>query len=191
MWRVLIVGAEGRTKSALRQGLQAYGYAVVCARSVALGARFVRDVHLAILAVGPERAGSGDVDAALSALGARVPVMVVPERREGSVERIDRRFEQLRFADVEADFERYRATKGGAELQLSVREFDLLRYLAERSDRVVSRGELLRAVWDADGRTQTRTVDMHVAKLRRKLDGGRGSPSSILTVHGIGYRFVG
>jgi two-component system phosphate regulon response regulator PhoB len=77
-------------------------------------------------------------------------------------------------------------TVGGAEIELTATEFKLLRALIEREGRVQSRAQLLETVWQAHPDMQTRTVDMHVQRLRQKL-GAAGD--SIETVRGAGYRF--
>ena len=93
------------------------------------------------------------------------------------------------FGDFRLDLRRRRLERAGAVIPLSTQEFKLLTYLYEHRGDVVGRDELLRAVWGYDESTYTRTVDVHVAWLRRKLD-DRGSPSIILTVRGRGYKFA-
>ena len=192
MWRVLIVGGEGARAAALSEGLREQGYGVVCARSAALGARLAPDVDLAILAL--DRAGSGgaELSTLLDRIDRRVPVMVVVGRDgpDDAVAPGHSSLAQWGFGDVELDFARYQATKGGAGLDLSPREFEILRYLIERRDRVVSREELLRGVWGNHGSSLTRTVDVHIAKLRRKIGDPSHASKYILTVHRAGYRFA-
>jgi two-component system, OmpR family, alkaline phosphatase synthesis response regulator PhoP len=84
-----------------------------------------------------------------------------------------------------------KVTRGGAPIYLSAREFELLRYFVEHSGMVLSREELLRAVWGYEAGTFTRTVDVHVASLRQKLEKDPKRPELIVTVHKSGYRFVG
>ena len=95
------------------------------------------------------------------------------------------------FGDVVLDFKRYEATKGGAPLDLSPREFRLLKYLVEHRGEVVTRDQLLDSVWSNDLFPTTRTIDTHVAKVRQKIEETPGSPRYILTVHGVGYKFIG
>jgi len=95
------------------------------------------------------------------------------------------------FGDVEVDFERGEARKNGVLLDLSGRELRLLRYFVENRGKVMSRDQLLDAVWDYDDPPLTRTVDMHIAKLRKKLEDDPGQPSYIVTVHRVGYKFTG
>ena len=95
------------------------------------------------------------------------------------------------FGDIHVDFERSEARKRGAPLDLSPREFRLLRYFVEHRGQVVNRDQLLDAVWDYDEAPLTRTVDMHVAKLRKKLEDDPADPQLIVTVHRVGYKFTG
>lgn len=98
--------------------------------------------------------------------------------------------EKLNFGDVEIDFLRYEAHKQGIDIQLSRKEFGLLRLLAARAGEVVTREELLDEVWGYDRYPTTRTIDNHVASLRAKLEDKAANPEHLLTVHGVGYRFV-
>jgi DNA-binding response OmpR family regulator len=99
--------------------------------------------------------------------------------------------ERVSFGDVRVEFERYQATKGRIVVRLSPKEFGVLRLLVAREGDVVSRTDLLHEVWGYDRFPTTRTVDNHVASLRSKLEEDPTSPRHILTVHGVGYRFVG
>jgi DNA-binding response OmpR family regulator len=97
----------------------------------------------------------------------------------------------LRFADIEVDFRRYEAKRRGKHLEMTRKEFAILRFLASREGEVVTRDELLNEVWGYDAFPVSRTVDNHVAMLRAKLELDPSSPVHILTVFGVGYRFVG
>ena len=92
--------------------------------------------------------------------------------------------------DLELDFEAYRAKKGGEPLELSPREFELLRYLIERKGETVTRDKLLEDVWGYESYPSTRTVDTHIAKLRAKIGDSGSEPRYILTIHGMGYKFI-
>lgn len=94
---------------------------------------------------------------------------------------------QMALGDVVADFQRLTVTRGGEDLHLTHREFEILRYLAERQGRVVSRGELLREIWGYPDAPSTRSVDNAVARLRKKIEPDPGRPRYIHTVHGDGY----
>ncbi|HEX9669779.1 MAG TPA: response regulator transcription factor [Thermoanaerobaculia bacterium] len=96
-----------------------------------------------------------------------------------------------RFGEVALDFRRHEATKGGARLELSPREFQLLGFFVQHRGEVVTRETLLDAVWDYNSIPFTRTVDMHIAKLRKKLEDEPGDPRWIVTVHRLGYKFTG
>lgn len=98
---------------------------------------------------------------------------------------------RIEFGDVSVDFIRHQAAKAGAPIDLTVKEFDLLRYFASHRGRVVSRDALLNAVWGYDSVPNTRTVDAHIVKLRQKIEETPHEPRHLLTVHGIGYKFIG
>ncbi|HBL26341.1 MAG TPA: DNA-binding response regulator, partial [Acidobacteria bacterium] len=95
------------------------------------------------------------------------------------------------FGDVVVDFRRAEVTRGGQPLPLAALELKLLRYLVEHRGKVISRDELLDRVWGYDATAQTRTVDVHVASLRQKVEPLPSRPRFILTVHGLGYKFAG
>jgi DNA-binding response OmpR family regulator len=113
-------------------------------------------------------------------------VRAILRRSDGS----KRRLARYRFSDVELDFEVYRATRAGQPLEMSPREFELLRYLIERKGDTVSRDQLLEDVWGYESYPSTRTVDTHIAKLRAKIGDSGSEPRYILTMHGSGYKFV-
>lgn len=95
------------------------------------------------------------------------------------------------FGDVVVDFRRAEVTRDGQPLPLSALELKLLRYLIENRGKVISRDELLDRVWGYDAAAQTRTVDVHVASLRQKVEPAPSRPQFVLTVHGLGYKFAG
>jgi DNA-binding response OmpR family regulator len=98
--------------------------------------------------------------------------------------------QRLTFGDADVDLRRQEVHHAdGTRRELSTREVELLRYLAAHAGRAVSRDELLSRVWRLNPRgvAETRTIDMHVARLREKLRGGPDAPESILTVRGKGY----
>ena len=96
-----------------------------------------------------------------------------------------------RFGTVHVDFASGDVTRDGVAVELAAKEFQLLRHLIENRGRVQSRDELLNAVWGYDAMPTTRTVDVHVAGLRKKLEPNPRLPRYILTLHGLGYKFVG
>ena len=95
------------------------------------------------------------------------------------------------FGDIKVDFRRAEATKEGQPLDLSAREFQLLRYFLEHRGATLTREELLNEVWGYNSMPSTRTVDVHVAWLRQKIEPNPRHPQFILTVHGMGYKFAG
>jgi len=95
------------------------------------------------------------------------------------------------FGDIRMDFRKAEITKAGAPLDLSAREFQLLRYFVEHRGATLSREELLNEVWGYNSMPTTRTVDVHVAWLRQKIEPNPRHPQFILTVHGMGYKFAG
>jgi len=98
--------------------------------------------------------------------------------------------DELRFGDVVVDFRRYEARKGGRPLELTRKEFGVLRLLAARAGEVVARDELLNEVWGYENYPTTRTVDNHIATLRAKIEADPAAPVFLKTVHGVGYKFV-
>ncbi len=99
--------------------------------------------------------------------------------------------ESFEFGSVKADFKSGEVRRNGKLLDLSAREVRLLQYFIEHRGEVVSRDQLLDAVWDYDSAPLTRTVDMHVAKLRKKIEDKAAQPRHLVTVHGQGYKFNG
>jgi DNA-binding response OmpR family regulator len=99
--------------------------------------------------------------------------------------------ERAEFGDVEVNFKTFEASKSGRPLELSPREFKMMKYFAEHRGEVVTRDQLLDSVWGYDGLPLTRTVDMHIAKLRQKIEDTPGDPRHIITVHRVGYKFTG
>lgn len=98
--------------------------------------------------------------------------------------------DELRFADVVVDFRRYEARKADKVLEMTRKEFGVLRLLAARPGEVVTRDELLNEVWGYENYPSTRTVDNHIAMLRAKLEHNPAAPRHLLTVHGVGYKLV-
>lgn len=99
--------------------------------------------------------------------------------------------ESYQFGAIKIDFRRAEVERAGEKLDLSAKEFQLLRYFIEHREATLSRDELLNGVWGYDAMPTTRTVDVHVAWLRQKLEPNPRHPQFILTVHGMGYKFIG
>jgi two-component system alkaline phosphatase synthesis response regulator PhoP len=98
---------------------------------------------------------------------------------------------QYSFSDITVDFRKAVVTRAGRELELSAREFLLLKYFIEHREATLSREILLNEVWGYQTTPNTRTVDVHVAWLRQKIEPNPRNPQFILTAHGLGYKFVG
>jgi DNA-binding response OmpR family regulator len=97
---------------------------------------------------------------------------------------------EVAFGDVSLDFRTYQATRCGNAVDLTQREFTILRYLIDHANEVVSREALLDHVWGYDTSALSRTVDTHIARLRQKIETVPGEPRHLITVHRVGYRFV-
>lgn len=99
--------------------------------------------------------------------------------------------EAYRFGAIQVDFRKAEVTRDGAPVAFSAREYQLLRYFIEHRGATISRDELLNHVWGYNAMPNTRTVDVHVAWLRQKIEPNPRHPQYILTAHGLGYKFVG
>jgi two-component system alkaline phosphatase synthesis response regulator PhoP len=97
----------------------------------------------------------------------------------------------VEIGDLRLDFRRAEVHKGGTAVALSAREYKLLRYFVEHRGATLSRDELLNEVWGYNAMPSTRTVDVHVAWLRQKIEDNPRHPEHILTMHGLGYKFAG
>jgi len=104
---------------------------------------------------------------------------------------VPKEMDQHSFADVEVDLKRCRVLKSGRVIDVSSKEFELLKYFICHSGEVLSRDRLLEEVWGYENYPTTRTVDTHLVRLRQKLEPDPEQPQYFLTVHGTGYRFVG
>jgi two-component system alkaline phosphatase synthesis response regulator PhoP len=123
----------------------------------------------------------------MAELLARVEALL---RRSGTTSTATFTGEAFRFGDISVDFRRAEVIKAGQTLDLSAREFKLLKYFVEHRGAALSRDELLNEVWGYNAMPSTRTVDVHVAWLRQKLEDNPRHPQYIITVHGLGYKFV-
>ena len=95
------------------------------------------------------------------------------------------------FADIHLDFKKYEATKGGSPLELSAREFQILKYFWTHRGEVVLREDLLQDIWGytPDNMPSTRTIDNHIVNLRKKLEDDQTNPKIIVSIRGSGYKF--
>lgn len=98
--------------------------------------------------------------------------------------------ETFSFGNFEIDFKKFRASKNGKELELSAREFDILRFFIRRQGEIITRDQLLDEVWGYNNNPISRTIDNHIVKLRQKIEDNPSEPQHIITVHRVGYRFV-
>jgi two-component system alkaline phosphatase synthesis response regulator PhoP len=114
-------------------------------------------------------------------------------RIEALIRRVEKRnrapAKSFSFDDVEIDFERAEVSRAGRRISLAAKELQLLEYLVLHRDRVLPREEILQKVWQYDSEVNSRTVDVHVAWLRQKLDNPQ-NPRRIQTVRGKGYKFI-
>ncbi len=95
------------------------------------------------------------------------------------------------FGDVEVDFRKYEVKKGGRPIYLTALEFSLLHFLVQNKGQVVSRETILDEVWGKDVYIQPRTVDKHIAELRKKIEDDLSCPEHIIGIRGVGYKFIG
>ncbi len=116
---------------------------------------------------------------------ARIEALLRRVKKEGLS-----RVKTFQFGNIEVDFERGDVRKSGVPVSLAGKELELLRYLVEHRGNVVSRDELLEGVWQYQPGVSSRTIDVHVAWLRQKLEDAPQMPRHIHTVRGVGYRFA-
>jgi DNA-binding response OmpR family regulator len=93
------------------------------------------------------------------------------------------------FGDCYVDFKKQEARKGSKSIDLTSKEFQLLKYLVEHEGEVISRDQLLDSVWGYDALPTTRTVDNYILSLRKKIESNPSKPKHILTIHTAGYKF--
>jgi DNA-binding response OmpR family regulator len=98
--------------------------------------------------------------------------------------------DQVRFDDVMVDFRKYEALKNGKLVELTRKEYGVLRLLAAKAGEVVKRDDLMSQVWGYESFSGTRTVDNHIASLRAKLEADPARPQRFITVHGVGYKLT-
>jgi two-component system alkaline phosphatase synthesis response regulator PhoP len=103
---------------------------------------------------------------------------------------VDSPLERVEFGDIEVDFKGYEVRKSGEAVELTAREFALLRLLVSHPGEVLRRDVILNEVWGDDWDVFPRTVDTHIANLRKKLEDDPADPKYIVNVRGVGYKFV-
>jgi len=96
---------------------------------------------------------------------------------------------RFEFSNVTVDFESWQVSKNGEPVTMAAKEMQLLRYLIDRRGSIVSREELLQNIWEYQSDVSSRTIDVHIAWLRQKLEENPQSPRHIHTVRGVGYQF--
>ena len=111
------------------------------------------------------------------------------KRSEGATPGLAQKDGKARFGSVTLDFAAYALERGKERHGLSKKELDLLRFFLAHEGKVLTREKILDQVWGPDEFPTTRTIDMHVLKLRKKLEDDPEHPRHIQTVHGVGYRF--
>ena len=116
-------------------------------------------------------------------------IRAVLARTDGATPGLSEEGGRVRVGDAIVDFGAYAVERGGERVGLSRTELELLRTLLEHEGKALSRAELLDRVWGREAFPTERTVDMHVLKLRRKLEAEPEAPRHLLTVRGVGYRF--
>lgn len=110
-------------------------------------------------------------------------------RRGGDLGEEDLTIGVLEEGPVRMDVERHTISVNGDPITLPLKEFDLLEYLLRNAGRVLTRGQLIDRVWGADYVGDTKTLDVHVKRLRSKVEPDPGSPKHLVTVRGLGYKF--
>jgi DNA-binding response OmpR family regulator len=219
MNRILIAEDEERIASFIEKGLRASGFTTTVAADGGQAIALARsgEFDLLILDLGlPGRDGFA-VLRALRESDRQLPVVILTARGgvEDTVAGLDGGADDyvtkpFRLAEllarvrallrrgstetpivqgVRIDAESRRAWMGDHELQLTTKEFDLLRVLVRDAGKVVTREQIMREVWDTNWWGSTKTLDMHISWLRRKLGDDAGSPRYITTVRGVGFRF--
>lgn len=218
--RVLIIEDDPATRQLLVDGLRGEPFELTQAASVVSGRQALRSggIDVAVIDIGlPD--GSG-LDLLEDAAAARIPVLLLSGRgseadRVGGLElgaedylvkpfsmrelaaRVRRILRTtstagrtLSYEDLEIDLQARQVAVRGTNVELTRREFDLLGHLALRPGQVLSREDLLQAVWESSGAWQTSaTVTEHIRRLRAKLEVDPSRPRYLLTVRGVGYRF--
>ena len=94
------------------------------------------------------------------------------------------------IGSITVDFEHYSVTDSRGKVEFTIKEFDILKYLVQHHGETVSREKLMESVWGYDEAPTSRTVDNHILRLRKKIESDPANPVHILTVHGIGYKYI-
>jgi DNA-binding response OmpR family regulator len=214
MSRILIVEDDPGMACGLAYNLEAEGYEVEVARDGETGLKHARagghDLILLDVML-PKRSGF-EILKRLRADGNETPVIVLTARgaeldkiaglKLGADDYVTKPFSlgellarigaRLRRStpEVSADLAALRVTRGTRSARLTPTEAEILRYLAQHEGEAVARADLLRDLWGVEHVAETRTLDNHVSRLRRKLEADPAHPTALLTVSGVGYRLV-
>jgi DNA-binding response OmpR family regulator len=113
-------------------------------------------------------------------------IKAILRRREA----IGEEFDRYSFSDIKFDFKKMEAFKGKKKIEMSLKEYEIMKFFIKHEEEVVSRNMLLDEVWGYEVFPTTRTVDNYILMLRKKLEEDHSNPKHILTVHSAGYRFV-
>jgi len=98
--------------------------------------------------------------------------------------------EKMVLGSIEVDFRSYTAVRGGKNVAMTPKEFELLKFLWQHRNQTVSRDQLLTNVWGYDETLSTRTIDNFILKLRQKIEDNPAKPKYIITLHGLGYKLI-
>ncbi len=183
--KILIVEDEPNMVAGLRDNFEYEGYQVITAGDGVEGLeRALADSpDLVVLDVMMPRMSGLDVCKQLKARRPSIPVIMLTT--------LPREQERVSFGDVEVDLRTYQVQRRGKPVEFSAKEFELLKYFLCHPGEALSRDRLLDEVWGYEHYPTTRTVDAHIVHLRQKLEANPEEPRFILTIHGVGYKFVG
>ncbi len=126
----------------------------------------------------------------LRELTARIAAVLRRSKRRNENKDLEYHGDELEFGSVKVDLKRLIAITPKGELELSFRELELLKYFMVHPDIVLDRNRILSEIWGVDFHGLSRTLDQHIAQLRKKIEPDPKNPTHIKTVYGIGYRFI-
>jgi two-component system response regulator RegX3 len=125
----------------------------------------------------------------LRELVARIRAVLRRRSTEGGAPVVDEGNDLVTVGDVSVDHDRHEVTVRGVQVRLPLKEFELLSLLLENAGRVLTRDRLIDRVWGADYVGDTKTLDVHIKRLRSKVEDDPASPSRIVTIRGLGYKY--
>jgi two-component system alkaline phosphatase synthesis response regulator PhoP len=130
-----------------------------------------------------------EVLARMKAIMRRMTSKSKAEEALSNVEDRDKQDELINVGDIQIDPSQYEVVVRGEKIDVTPKEFELLIYMIKRINRILSREQLLDAIWNFDYAGETRIVDVHISHLREKIEVDTKNPSYIRTVRGFGYKF--